>query len=608
MTQLAAGCCMRLQDTIAAAAADADQLSSLSQLASVVYQSGSAGAALLQRCFVQLHSCSFDSNRAQQDAGALLVHQPVELFLANSSFHNNTAALGAGGALTVTGSSSLRPAAAVSKIISTAQTVNATTPAVFKAAAPAAVAVSLQDCSFTSNAAPAGIGGAAVFDSQLGSLTVSCRSCKFAENSGGGDGGGAAVSGQTVFDCVNCSANDNTAGRSGGWLYCSGCSSMTLTGGSSSSNSASAAGGAVACQGCGAFAETQGSYSSNTAASGGAVAVQSAAEVTLESCGFDSNSAASSLAAAAAATAVNGGAADVPASLPQLHLAGAMPFSWQMLYGVGSAAAAAASTDCSAAGSGGAVCISSTAAARLDSCEWHNNTANTGGAVFASAVCDSSASSSSSSSSSSSVCQISMSVSEATGNSAEEAGGFLYTSTPEAIQLYSSSSSSSGGVASGGSEVPVGMLQQLAQDNSVSPGGYGPGAASFPALLSLVRPEQPNQQPNQQQQQRRRQRRHLLEQSQPPLLHQQQELEGMLQWDRTGRRLLEQQQQQQQQASLARLVEVPREGSSRSATTKTFGEEPPAAKDTSAVAAGERDRGSRYVCSILYLFSTDVFI
>jgi hypothetical protein len=489
----------------AAAEEDATQLlGSFAQLDSIVHLSGSAGAALLQRCSVQLHSCSFDSNTANQNAGALLVHQTAELSLVNTSLTNNTAVQGAGGALTVTGSAAARPAAAAVNTLSSVQ--------------QTAAAVSLQDCRFISNAAPAGSGGAAVFDSQLGSLTVSCKSCKFAGNSGSGDGGGAAVYGQTMFDCTDCSAESNTAGHSGGWVFCSGCSNMSLTGGRSIDNTAGAAGGAVACNGCAAFSGLQGSYSRNAAAAGGAVAVQSAVTVVLDSCGFEGN-AATRASAAAAADAAGG----FPASaVSHLRLADALPVQWQLLYGIGSAAAAATSADCSAAGSGGAVCISSTAAARLEGCSWQNNRAATGGAVFAAAACSSDASDSRG-------CLISMSVDSAVGNSADEAGGVLYTSTPSAIQLHSSSSSTS--------DVLPGLLQQLAGDNSVGAGGYGPGAASFPAQLSLITPEQSGQQ----------------------------QQVGMMvqQLGRHGRRLL--QRQQQQQGSAALFTQAQTDGGSRAA-------------------------------------------
>jgi hypothetical protein len=523
-----------LQESTATAAADSSQLGSFGRLESVVHPRGSAGAALMQSCAVQIDSCTYDRNTAEQSAGALLVRQPSQLLLVNSSLTNNSAAQGVGGAMVVTGLVTGRAAAAV------VYKLTALEPA---PPAAAAAEVRMQDCSFISNAASAGSGGAAVFDSQLGGLTVSCKTCKFAGNSGGGDGGGIAAYGQTEFDCADCSANDNTAGRSGGWMFCSGCSSVSLTRGDNTNNSAAAEGGAVACQGCSAFAANEASYSSNAAASGGAVAIQFAADVTLQSCEFNENNAeqqGSDSIRWNAITSNSSDAAVVPARLLQLQVANSLPLQWQLLYGVG-AAAAAAKMDCSTVGSGGAVCVSSAAAARLDDCEWHDNRASTGGAVFASeaAACSAStgsltADSNSSSSSSSSECLVKMTVTSATGNSADQAGGVLYTSTPGAIQLHSSSSSSSSsssGDVSGSFQAPWSLLQQLQRDNTVGVGGYGAGAASFPAQLSLVRPEQPEQQ--------------------------QQEEEGttqVTQLGRRSRRLLQQQQQHQQQESASRML------------------------------------------------------
>jgi hypothetical protein len=486
----------------------------------------------MQSCAVQIDSCTFDDNTAERSAGALLVRQPLQLLLVNASLTNNTATQGVGGAMVVTGLVTGQAAAAV---VYKLTAVDQTPPAA--AAATAAAEVRMQDCSFISNAASAGSGGAAVFDSQLGGLTVSCKSCKFAGNSVGGDGGGIAAYGQTEFDCVDCSSNDNSAGCSGGWMFCSGCSSVSLTRGDNTNNSAAAEGGAVACQGCSTFSGNEGSYISNAAASGGAVAVQSAADVTLQSCDFNSNNAEQQKSNGIswnANTSNSSGADVVLASLLQLQLADTLPLQWQLLYGVG-AAAAAAKMDCSTMGSGGAVCVSNAAAARLDDCEWHNNRASTGGAVFASATAACSASTAaptavastadSSSSSSSGQCLVKMTVTSATGNSADQAGGVLYTSTPDAIQLHSSSSS---GDVSGGFQAPWSLLQQLQRDNTVGAGGYGAGAASFPAQLSLVRPEQPERQQQQQEEGDTKQ---------------------VTQLGRRSRRLLQQQQQHQQQES-----------------------------------------------------------
>lgn len=466
---------------------------SVQQFASLVYVSGTAGAALLQRSSLTLTACQISDNTADHDAGALLTQQPTRLAVTDSIIEANRALDGVGGGLVVRGTGK-------------------------------AAAVDLQGCVFRGNVAGAGSGGGVVLDSGLGVLEVACEGCQFDGNIAGQvrgcwqhacqpaftsrslslllavpttwcdrclsavqsvlcllmtgpsnpdvlcclqDGGGVAATGPTLFGCTHCHATNNTASHSGGWFYCGGCSSTTITAGSSSSNRAAAAGGAVSCVGCGDFTSQDCNYSTNAAGAGGAVAVQSAATVRVLSTIFDQNNA--TVDAATHSTAAAG-------SSKQLQLMNQLPPTWQLLYGVGTAASG--SVSCSSGGSGGGLCVGGAAEAQLVDLSLTNNIGGTGGAVFASAACSGTDAVSPGSSSSSSTCSLDLVNMSARGNVAHEAGGALYSSTPQAINITSAA----------GEGVTSQALQQLASGNTVSRGGYGPGAASFPFGLSLMEP------------------------------------------------------------------------------------------------------------------------
>jgi hypothetical protein len=70
-------------------------------------------------------------------------------------------------------------------------------------------------------------------------------------------------------------------------------------------------------------------------------------------------------------------------------------------------------------------------------------------------------------------------------NSATEAGGVLYTTTPAALHIGDAGADPASAAAAQRQQQ---IVQQLSQSNSVGEGGYGPAVASFPNQLSLVYP------------------------------------------------------------------------------------------------------------------------
>jgi hypothetical protein len=72
-------------------------------------------------------------------------------------------------------------------------------------------------------------------------------------------------------------------------------------------------------------------------------------------------------------------------------------------------------------------------------------------------------------------------------NSATEAGGVLYTTTPAAVNIGDAGKDPSSAAAEQRREQ---IVQQLSDSNAVGEGGYGPAVASFPTTLSLMYPVQ----------------------------------------------------------------------------------------------------------------------
>jgi hypothetical protein len=81
------------------------------------------------------------------------------------------------------------------------------------------------------------------------------------------------------------------------------------------------------------------------------------------------------------------------------------------------------------------MCISSAGAASIVDVTMRNNNASIGGAVFASAACEPVKVDNASYRPESGECLLQMAGLSASGNNAEEAGGALYSSTPQSLVL-----------------------------------------------------------------------------------------------------------------------------------------------------------------------------
>lgn len=404
-----------------------------------VYVAGTAGGLLLQNSALQLRACTFANNTAARDAGGALVLQPSNFTASDSTFASNTASSGLGGGLIVRGTSS-RPALA-----------------------------RLARCRFSRNSAVAKSGGAVLVDSGLGPVDLACDGCEFDANTAGQDGGGVAAVGQTLLACDGCESSGNTAGQAGGWLSCTGCSMARLDGASASNNSAGV-GGAVSCDACGRFSADGGAITANAARGGGGLALSSTADVKLRGVAIADNSA-----------SANHSHHDT-SGVEQLTRAAALPAAWQALYGVGGAAAGTNAAGCSGGGAGGGLCVSAAGQARLDGVALTNNSGGTGGGAYASVACVAGDGGN---------CSFQLVNTSATGNTASEAGGALYTSTPHALTLASSES----GMAASQEQRrkdQADLLRALDKNNNVDDCGYGAGAASSPVRLALLHRELAN--------------------------------------------------------------------------------------------------------------------
>lgn len=288
---------------------------------------------------------------------------------------------------------------------------------------------------------------------------LSCMCCFVA----GESGGAVAASGPTGFSCTDCQSQDNTAAQQGGWVYCSGCTTTAITAGNSSNNTAGAAGGSVSCTDCTSFATREYQYSSNKASSGGAVAVQTAVDVSVSGCSMVDNTA--------------GNATRDPVISPLVHQLYQLPAAWQNMYGAGQATA---SLGCGAEGAGGGLCLSGAGAADIADTTLTSNRGSTGGALFASANCNANETGCRSN-------QVNVTNLVARHNFATDAGGALYTTTPQAVMVGTAGEDPESPAAK---KPSAGIVQQLSEDNAVDGNGYGPGLASFPSELSLMWPIQ----------------------------------------------------------------------------------------------------------------------
>jgi hypothetical protein len=320
-------------------------------------------------------------------------------------------------------------------------------------------------------------GGAVRIDSALGPCKAVLNHCVFIGNTAKQNGGSVAASGPAEFACSSCNVQNSTAKTSGGWLSCTGCASVTVTGSGRSRNCGAAmAGGVIYCERCGSVHLADLTMTENSAGSGGAVAVQDSQDVAIDGCEFEQNAAGQQpllqqqqLSSRHSSRSLLAYALTDDVSL--------WPGLWQQMY---QTSWVASGSDCSSSdGLGGALCLATAGGATVSNSAYKSNTAARGGAVAASAAC------SAGSSSNSSACVVQLADVTAVGNAARDAAGFLYTSTPQAVQLAGSGSSSAST-----HQQQQALLEQLQQDNSVAEGGYGPGVASAPTNLSFIGPMQ----------------------------------------------------------------------------------------------------------------------
>lgn len=192
------------------------------------------------------------------------------------------------------------------------------------------------------------------------------------------------------------------------------------------------------------------------------MAVQTATEVDVSDCKIDSNSAGTTI---HDATQLR--------TSPIARQVYALPPAWQALYGVD---ATTVGIGCGAHGAGGGLCVSGAAAANIQTNSLTGNKGSTGGGLFTSADCVAVAGG----------ClmgQVNVKDLTASDNSATEAGGVLYITTPATVIV--------GFAEQGPASAPAEQrrkqfLQQLSVSNTVAKGGYGPAMASFPTTLSLA--------------------------------------------------------------------------------------------------------------------------
>jgi hypothetical protein len=193
--------------------------------------------------------------------------------------------------------------------------------------------------------------------------------------------------------------------------------------------------------------------------------------------------------------------------MAKLGLEAELPSAWKVMYGV--MTGMDGRLTCSGDGAGGGICLAAAGSARLVGTVLEGNSGAMGGAISASSSsspsCESfkeelpsaaaagqekgdeqatttTSSSSSSCNSSSSIDMVNVT---SVSNSARQAGGALYTSTPKAVNMAVRHEPAAAGTAAAAAAHQERLLQQLAVQNSVGPGGYGPGAASYPVRVTL---------------------------------------------------------------------------------------------------------------------------
>ncbi|WIA09260.1 hypothetical protein OEZ85_008668 [Tetradesmus obliquus] len=307
--------------------------------------------------------------------------------------------------------------------------------------------------------------------------SLSMADSSLAGNTAGGDAGALFVHAPSGLNITNVTFADNVAERGvGGGVVVRGAGAAvaaSVRGCTFSGNAARlGSGGAVvldsglgplqvAAQGC--------SFTRNTAGRfGGAIAAAGPTALTCSDCSSESNQAGQ-----------HGGwlhcsgcsSTTVTAGRSSSNKAGAA--GGAAMYGVG---AATAGLGCGAQGAGGGLCMSGAAAATIQANSLTGNKGSTGGALFASADCEAVAGGCRAG-------QVNVTDLTARGNSATEAGGVLYTTTPAAVNVGDAGKDPASTAAEQRRQQ---IVQQLSDSNTVGKGGYGPAVASFPTTLSLM--------------------------------------------------------------------------------------------------------------------------
>jgi hypothetical protein len=124
--------------------------------------------------------------------------------------------------------------------------------------------------------------------------------------------------------------------------------------------------------------------------------------------------------------------------------------------------------------------MSGAGAANIDANSITGNRGSTGGALFASADCEAVAGGCS-------MGQVNVTGLTARDNTATEAGGVMYTTTPDAVNVGDAGQDPTSAAAQQRREQ---IVRQLSESNTVGGNGYGPAVASFPTMLSLMYPIQ----------------------------------------------------------------------------------------------------------------------
>ncbi|WIA29338.1 hypothetical protein OEZ86_011843 [Tetradesmus obliquus] len=437
------------------------------------------GAVAVYNQGLAVKNSSFEANQADDSGGAVYLNNAPAATLAHSVFERNMAQKGDAGAVLLFSVGLLDMTDIIMRgnkaqggnggAMQAAQLASGTLSDLTVTDGYASVAggglsflgcsnVTLQGCTLYNNTAPLGAGLAAD-SSQLVLRSVNISSNLAVEEEAGEGGrrrklqqaaaaeglnvrqygsevytsptGGAILVQQSSLSMADSSLAGNTAGGDAGALFVHAPSELNITNVTFADNVAErGVGGGVVVRGAGA-----------------------AVAASVRGCTFSGN----------AARLGSGGAVVLDSGLGPL----------QAMYGVG---AATAGLGCGAQGAGGGLCMSGAAAATIQANSLTGNKGSTGGALFASADCEAVAGGCRAG-------QVNVTDLTARGNSATEAGGVLYTTTPAAVNVGDAGKDPASTAAEQRRQQ---IVQQLSDSNTVGKGGYGPAVASFPTTLSLM--------------------------------------------------------------------------------------------------------------------------